>query len=156
MKLVSAEFNKEAGVSTVVLQNKNGRYVGKAKLAPEDADVASEFAGCRIAEQRAWINYYKTEIRRAKIKLKAIDELWADMHVNATPWKYFDPPKLHFMDIIKIDAEYYDRVFKMRKRYEDYIKEMETCIEILQNTIKLDIKDRDKVVKLFKKNEGDT
>jgi hypothetical protein len=77
MKLISSDFNKNTGISTVILQNRNGRYTGTAKLHPEDK--GSEIAGCLLAEKRAWIKYYKAELKRNKIQLQEATRLKKDI-----------------------------------------------------------------------------
>ena len=129
MKLISAEFNKETGVSTVILQNRNGRYIGTAKLHPEDKEFASEYAGCRIAEKRAWIKYLKEELKKAKLQKKTINSLRANVWDNV--------PTINIPYENRIDLEY--------KKYDKAIKNLKTEIEIIKHSIELDIKARDRI-----------
>ena len=135
MKLVKAEYNEETGISTVILQNRNGQYCGSASLHPEDAAVASKYVGCDIAERRAWINYYKTEIRRTKIKLKAWAEIVGDLSYNC---------ELYHNKVA-------ERLIMISKKYHKHIKEMETCIELLENSIKTYIELRERILKTHPK-----
>ena len=50
-------YNAETGISTAWIATDLGDFYGEAKLAPEDKDIASSFAGCRYAEMRAIIKY---------------------------------------------------------------------------------------------------
>ena len=129
MKLVYSNFDKETGISTVILQNRNGRYIGTARLHPEDK--GSEIAGCSLAEKRAWINYYKSEIKRDKIKLKEILSIKKDIIINDS---YYENPALIRINIrikylsnqIKTFTErldkiqnYIDQSIKIRKNILD-------------------------------------
>ena len=73
MKYVSGTYDPETGISEVVFADKRGRYIGRAKLHPDDR--YSEFAGLHIAEDRAWLKYYISERRRIKERLNAIQSL---------------------------------------------------------------------------------
>lgn len=77
MKLIHFNFNRKTGISTVILQNRNGRYIGTAKLHPEDE--GNEITGCLLAEKRAWIKYYKAELKRNKIQLQEATRLKKDV-----------------------------------------------------------------------------
>lgn len=74
MKFVDSYYDKENGVSVVVVEHLGLDFIGKAKLNPEDKEIESSFAGCRIAEMRATINALKFERKLAKRKAdEAID-----------------------------------------------------------------------------------
>ena len=57
MKFLYSYFFPDTGESVAALKNKDGLYIGSAKLHPDDKNTASQFAGCRLAEYRAWIKY---------------------------------------------------------------------------------------------------
>ena len=79
MKFLRGRFNKETGVSIVTLSDRYGRYTGVAILHPDDKNNASEYTGCSIAEQRAWIQALQNRRRRTKIKLNTIKNLIKDI-----------------------------------------------------------------------------
>lgn len=72
IKLVYSDYNEETGVSIARIQTPYGVFKGKARLNPQDADTASHYEGCKYAEMRAYIKYFKFMI---KIKRTAYDEL---------------------------------------------------------------------------------
>jgi hypothetical protein len=61
--LISSDYNAETGESVVTIHTEEGNFTGKARLHPADADNASRFFGCQIAEQRAAIKWHKTQLR---------------------------------------------------------------------------------------------
>ena len=68
--LVSADFNKKTGISTVIIKNEYGVFTGTAKLNPDD--IPSSFTGCRIAEIRAAIKMLKRKIAVLKDRNKIL------------------------------------------------------------------------------------
>ena len=86
MKFISSSYDPDTGLSTVTMQHLGVKFVGVAKLHPEDRETASRFGGCLIAELRATIAGYKYERNIAKQKAdEAIDFLKACEH-----YKNFD------------------------------------------------------------------
>lgn len=54
MARYSYEYDKENGVSTCIITNKQGKvFVGMAQCHPDDMDMNSEYTGSSIAEMRA-------------------------------------------------------------------------------------------------------
>lgn len=72
IKLVYSNYDEETGISIVRIQTPEGTFKGKSRLHPNDRDVASRYVGCKYAEMRAWIKYYKFMVR---LKQSAIEEL---------------------------------------------------------------------------------
>lgn len=136
MKLIKTEFNKETGVSTVILQDKNGRYEGKAKLHPDDKDNISNYAGYHIAEFRAWIKYLKTQLSRKKAMLKAVENLKKDIQINC----------YENQDIEK-------RIGLTIRNYTEEITEIQEAIISLNQTVREYIKGREKIKEIKVKTE---
>ena len=59
MKTIYSEYNKETGISKVIIGTECGHFTGISRLHPEDKDIESNFAGCHYAEMRALIKYMK-------------------------------------------------------------------------------------------------
>ena len=139
MKLIKAEFNRESGESIVILQNKNGQYIGKARLHPEDKEFANEFTGCRLAEQRAWLDFYKKELNKTKIKLKTLENF--------------------YKDFILYEKEYCssarERIKIHIKHYKNYIEELKTEITKNKEHIKKSIEIRNSLIKKIKEDKQD-
>ena len=68
--------------TTVALANKYGTYKGKAKLNPEDE--ANRFTGYKIAEWRAWIDFFEKDLKKKKNMLYAMKNLNQDIHKNCS------------------------------------------------------------------------
>ena len=138
MKLKDSFFNEETGQSEVVLVDRFGTYIGKARLHPDDKDNASKYAGCRIAEYRAWIKALKSRRRRAKIKLEAIISLEKDI-----------------IQVYSDSCESALKRIKFKKiDYEDEIDQINQDIKAIEQAINLYIKYRDRIN--YKRAKGGT
>ena len=78
-KLLSAEFDKKTGVSTVVIDTDYGKFVGTAKLHPDDKEFASNYTGCYLAELRANRKYIKAQKENIETQYKILTILYKDM-----------------------------------------------------------------------------
>ena len=59
LKLTQADYDKESGISYVTIQTDLGNFYGYAFLnKEEDADIASAYFGCELAEMDATLQYY--------------------------------------------------------------------------------------------------
>lgn len=68
MKFISSSFDFDTGISEVVVQHLGKKFIGTAKLHPDDKDKVSNYTGCQIAEMRATIKALKHERKIAKNK----------------------------------------------------------------------------------------
>lgn len=79
MKTIASDYNEKTGLSIVTISTDLGMFTGTAKLHPEDAEIASHFAGCRYAEMRAGIKYMKAKSRTAKYALKPLKYIYNNL-----------------------------------------------------------------------------
>lgn len=122
MKFINGNYNSTTGRSIVVLMDKQGnKYVGSAKLHPDDRDKESKYVGCDLAEKRALIQALKSKRSRIKIKLETIYNLIDDLCYNI-------PDKLPY-DINK-------RLYFKVKDYTKQIVQIDETIEEIRNEIK--------------------
>ena len=78
-----------AVVTTITITTDIGEFEGKAYFnADADELNPSEIIGCRIAENRAKIKYYKEKIKRKKYELKGIERLIAAMPADKSGYSY--------------------------------------------------------------------
>lgn len=113
VKMVDCEYDEEHGVAIVTLQHQNKLYVGAAKVHPDDKDVASEMAGCTIAELRARQLIYKDRIYVKRIERDSLMRLKEDLFVNVLD--KMNTEVLHRINIAINNAdkeigEYYDEI----------------------------------------------
>lgn len=88
MKLVYADYKEDCGSSFCVVESDRGyAYFGHARLHPDDAEWASQFTGCRIAELRAELNALKDECQWAKAEYK----FYKDFVTSCTQYKNWNP-----------------------------------------------------------------
>ena len=72
MFLKSSYFTEQTGTSSCTVQHKGEMYTCLAKLHPDDAEKASRFAGCEIAEARAEIKALKAELKQEREKCEEV------------------------------------------------------------------------------------
>ena len=59
IKLIKSNYDEESGISYVELNTDLGKFYGYAFLnKEEDADIASAYFGCELAEMDATLQYY--------------------------------------------------------------------------------------------------
>lgn len=98
----------------------NKTYVGKCKLHDEDKETALRFKGYEIAENRAWIKYFKEQKKEIKLKKKTLEDFIGSFGSNCN-----------------YDATNYI-ARKLRKQiylYSKEISEIETAINELEEDI---------------------
>ena len=136
MKLVKSSFNDYTGVSTVALKNHGKTYTGTSILHPEDWENASKYVGCRLAEKRAMIEYYKEKKNIARIKRDAIISLIKDIE-NDNHDDGFASMSKYNKEKIKHHLNYWNREYKINKN------NMNTLYKSIQEDIVL----REKLLK---------
>lgn len=139
MKLSYEYFNKDTGEAIITLKNKYGSYTGKAQTHPDDKPYINELVGCRLAEKRAWLVYFKKELQRQKIKLNTLQNLNKDIQNT-------------FSD--KINPAIQRRINLKLRDYSNNIIELNQTIFEIKNSIKKDIELRDSLIKRRTKEEN--
>lgn len=112
IKFMSSSFNKETGISEVVVQNKYGMFKGYSKLHPDDIPFASQYTGCNFAEQRAVIKAMKAELKFLKAHYEgyldatlALSDSWVDKENNkCSRWLAIQSQYL-MSEIMKLEQE---------------------------------------------------
>ncbi len=120
-KLVYSNYDPETGISIARIQTPHGTFKGKARVHPKEADIASSYAGCKYAEIRAYIKYYKF---LAKLKQSSIEEI-TKLYNQLSQCKTI-PNKAVFwakdqLDILKKEKKDYLRT---AKEYQEDMEEL--------------------------------
>ena len=131
MKFLHEFFNKDTGVTVITLSDKYNVYTGEAKTHPDDKPYMNEFVGCRLAEKRAWLIFYKEELKRQTIKLQAIENLNNDIKHNVKG---------------PIDPKIQRRINLKLRDYNNNIIELKNTIHDIKFNIKKDIELRDSLI----------
>ncbi len=139
MKTIASEYNKETGISKVIVATDLGNITGYASLHPDDKDIASSFAGCRYAEMRAGIKYMKEKIKISKYQLKPLKRIYDELIRNKRCNKNSKGIKL-------LEKEIYI--------LEDDIKSYETNIKTLTERLQKAINSRDDIIKNMMNKQG--
>lgn len=137
-KLISANYDKNTGISIVKIQNKYGVFTGFSKLHKEDKKYESNFAGCACAEMKAKISYMKKRIEILKYQIKALE----DFYKNISDSKHFKSDSYEARKIRR-------RIWELKEEKRKWINNKRSCQDSLLNMIE----ERDKVVKkLYKRS----
>lgn len=139
-KIKSAVYNKDTGVSTVVLSNELGNFTGVARCHPDDR--GSRFIGCEIAEHRATIKVLKEQLRIAENQRKAF-EIYVD---TISQKKNYNPKTNEACHARRFLAEFENKV----KSYKLYIKTINEDLKTLIDSIE---ENRQKIDNIAKKYE---
>lgn len=134
-KLLYSNFNKDTGISTVIIRNKYGTFKGKSKLHESDKDYASNYAGCRFAEMKA--------------EIKCLKKQKADKRLRLTELKYF---KKMLEDTKGYNSESLE-ARKLRKRIyilNKEIQQLDDTINKAAAALKQEIQERDKALEFLK------
>lgn len=137
-KIVHEEFDEKNGISIVTIQNKYGRFTGIAMCHPDDS--FSPFQGERIAATRASIEFLKFRIKQIKAEAKGIQNLLSDFYCNLdlNPSSYIGDVWRHALTKLEV--------------YDEKIKDLNTSIDILKDSIKKMDKERQEVLLRSRKN----
>ena len=128
-KILYSNYNTNTGVSTATIQTKYGIFTGTAKIHPNDKDYSSSFFGCELAELRAGIKSLKAKLKKINYQLEAIETCYKISSATETCYK-ISPATVAILDY--------------KWNLEDLKEEIKNQISIIENTIKLKIKERDK------------
>ena len=129
MKLVYNNFNKQTGESIVILADKHGRYIGKAKCHPDDKEYISEFMGCNLAEKRAQIKGLKNKLHITKIKINTIKMILEDI-------ENIDNNQKNIKILLQYIKNYRVEIEKIKEKIKELESEIITRIKIGDYIIK--------------------
>ncbi len=135
-------YYETTGTSIVTLIDHYGRhYTGIACVADQDVDMQSEYTGYTIAENRAFIDFYKKWIScELKPQLRALKQLYYSMNRSK---KYYDGHYEAYMLLraikrTKSDIAYCKDCIQNLKEYVDfYIKEKDHLYERIRSNNKI-------------------
>lgn len=129
MKFLYGYFDQNTGKSVVLLADRYGKYIGQAKLHPDDKNHASQYMGCALAQQRAWIKGLKKRGSRIKIKINTIKSIIKDIELN-----------------IEDNKEIIKRLNIQLKNYNNQINDINNQIKEIEQNIKKRIQIREKII----------
>lgn len=124
-KIKNAVYDKEDGISCVTISTKLGLYDGVSCVHPDDMDIASEFEGCRYAELRAVISFFKDEINILKIKIETLQ----DLLTNYQSMKYYSDNKKEIKCLKSRLNDLIERKERLEKNIEAIKKHINYSIE---------------------------
>lgn len=78
-KLIYSNYNKDAGLSTVIIATKYGKFYGQSELKEEDKKEASRYFGCECALIKARIKCQKERLKNIEIQIKALKDCYSNI-----------------------------------------------------------------------------
>ena len=126
-------FNEETGTAMVKLKTKVGIFIGSAYCAPEDKDFMSEKTGYYIAENRAWIEFYRY-IRDCELlpQLKILEHLEDGVKAKAEKDKNGIMIFRAANNVREELKELHDNIKDTQRIIDSYIKDKEDLYQILR------------------------
>ena len=141
-KLLYSNFNKETGTSKVIIRTPLGDFEGHTKIHKEDQDIQSIFQGCRYAEIRAIIKYYKEKLKIQKNKIITLEQIIKGME------------KLNNYNKNSLEARYLRKQYYIQKSiFKKYQKEIENSENDLLNVMQNYRKDYEKFIEKISKEK---
>lgn len=113
-KIAYANYDEETGKSVVTIATDLGQFTGYARLAEEDRDIASRYAGCEFAEMRARIKYWKAKKFMYEQRLKSLEDLEKILKGMTS----YDPYCTECRKLRRTIYETKESVMKCRKKLE--------------------------------------
>lgn len=145
MKFIESHYNEETGFSTVIMQHLGKKFVGQAKIHPDDKENQSKYAGCEYAEIRAMIKALKYERQLAK---KKSDEA-LDFVKSCEGYAKFDPEsdtaKVIYRQLnrrIKRVNDLADKINSLMKELDQKINRRNIVIKAIERKHKMSKKDK--------------
>lgn len=84
IKLIESHYDEESGISFVALNTDLGKFYGYAFLnKEEDAEIASAYFGCELAEMDATLQYYQHKRNLLSQGLEALYRFRVDLKRNS-------------------------------------------------------------------------
>lgn len=136
IRVMYANYNEKTGESIVTIATDLGQFTGHSKLAEEDKDIASRYAGCEFAERRAHIKYWKAQKFIYMQRLKALEDLEKNLKGRAD----YDP---YCTECRKIRRAIYE--------YKELVSECTNKIELMTSQLKEVIIKREETARRVKK-----
>lgn len=78
-KLTYSNYNKEAGLSTIIITTKYGKFYGQSQVKQEDKEKASRYFGCECALTKARIKCQKERLKNIEIQIKALKDCYSNI-----------------------------------------------------------------------------
>ena len=133
-KVYYSNYNPDTGISIVKINTPYGMIKGTAKLHPDDKEVSSKYAGCKYAEMRAWIKYFKMVRRFKNDTLKELEHIKNSCKDHNAKW---------ILD-------------KRMKEIAEEIKTLSARIQYTEEDLKKSIETRDKTLSRILKQSKQT
>lgn len=139
IKLIYANYDKESGVSTALIETDLGRFTATSKLREEDREVESSYCGCRYAELKAVRKYLQALLRVKKAEFKCLHELYIGFCLS-------DKTNSGSREFVLLERA----VDKKRKE----IRETKEGIKKIGKNISLAVAERDKIHKRIQESRA--
>ncbi len=118
-EIVDIDFDSEFGVTVVTLKTPLGFFYGSSQINKDvDTLPPSQMIGGRIAEGRAYINFYNTLLENKRYELKGIKRL-----LNSS-----SPDKAGYNHILKMYDVIYNEYIELKRDKLAYQQDIKSAI----------------------------
>lgn len=135
-KIVDEYYDENKREYSITIQNKYGRFTGKAYCREDD--IYSAYTGARYAEIRANIEFAKFRYKQEKLKLKTVKNLYKDLTYDT-------------FEVLPNKRAIRAVNFKIRD-YSNSAENWKNLYEFLEKRIPELDKEREEILKRTKKN----
>lgn len=140
IKLIESYYDENDGLSYAKINTDYGEFEGWAQLHEEDNDIASRYAGCQYAEQRAVLKYMKHRIKILAWQIQALNNCQNQVEGRA----------LYNRNSVESRA-LRKQIFILKNEKKDW----QSRYDSLQEKLLKDMNDRKSIIEKFKKEDAE-
>lgn len=140
IKLIESYYDENDGLSYAKINTDYGEFEGWAQLHEEDNDIASRYAGCQYAEQRAVLKYMKHRIKILAWQIQALNNCQNQVEGRA----------LYNRNSVESRA-LRKQIFILKNEKKDW----QSKYDSLQEKLLKDMNDRKSIIEKFKKEDAE-
>lgn len=140
IKLIESYYDENDGLSYAKINTDYGEFEGLAQLHEEDNDIASRYAGCQYAEQRAVLKYMKHRIKILAWQIQALNNCQNQVEGRA----------LYNRNSVESRA-LRKQIFILKNEKKDW----QSRYDSLQEKLLKDMNDRKSIIEKFKKEDAE-
>lgn len=140
IKLIESYYDENDGLSYARINTDYGEFEGWAQLHEEDNDIASRYAGCQYAEQRAVLKYMKHRIKILAWQIQALNNCQNQVEGRA----------LYNRNSVESRA-LRKQIFILKNEKKDW----QSRYNSLQEKLLKDMNDRKSIIEKFKKEDAE-
>lgn len=143
---IDPKFNVDelAGTVTAIFPYNGKKYIGVAKIHPEDQDYFSSYVGCTIALSRAKRKLLKAELDKVKKELQIKEQMYKEVsNYGRISEEITDPNGAFYMNLLRCR----ERETMLKRAYQKEKADLALYLKMQDETIKSFKRLKDKALK---------